>query len=272
MCCSEFGSCGGSYKYNLGWALIVLGVVGFILAVIADGVYAGYPFAGVHHISAPIWGGIFIIVAGGLAVRGEKSPDNACLSIALLVMSIFGIIAAFGIFVIAAAGQGIDGIRCDQFVSGPCDRDGGTPHEIDGQIIYTHRCSDYWSDNWYDLFPDWRSVNCWGVRILHILQILLGLAETVLMFIVSVRTCRGACRNCCDGTQQPPTHAIVYQPPGERLAQQVHYGEIIVQTAPGGQPYAGQQRAQPGPYPTLAVPPPPVSEPPPYNMTDDQKI
>ncbi|XP_035681342.1 protein shisa-4-like isoform X1 [Branchiostoma floridae] len=248
MCCSEGGCCGGSCKYkgtcirNLGWALIVLAVIGVILAAIADGVYAGYPFAVVHHISAPIWGGAFIIVAGGLAVCGGKSPENACLRISLLVMSIFAIMFAIVIWIIAAIGLGVDGTQCDWFVEGPCKGDNN----------WDWNCG-WWSDYWYDLYPNWRDIDCGGIKALHALQLLLGLAETVLMFIVSIRTCCGTCRNCCEGTQQPPTHAIVYQP-GQPLPQQVHSGVIIMQTAPGGQPYAVQQpaynpQAQPGSYP-----------------------
>eukprot|EP00058_Branchiostoma_floridae_P026173 XP_002611663.1 hypothetical protein BRAFLDRAFT_63661 [Branchiostoma floridae] len=188
MCCSEEGCCGnckyeGTCIRNLGWALVVLGVIGAILAVIADGVY---PFAVVHFISAPIWGGVFIIVAGGLAVCGGNSPENACLRIALLVMSIFGINFAFVIWIVAIIGLTVDGPNCE----------------------------------WSILDPNWRSVDCGGIYALHGLQLLLGLTETVLMFIVSIRACCGTCcKNCCDGTQQPPTHAHVYQP-GQPLPQQ----------------------------------------------------
>ncbi|XP_078602196.1 uncharacterized protein LOC144876597 isoform X2 [Branchiostoma floridae x Branchiostoma japonicum] len=278
MCCSEEGCCGnckyeGTCIRNLGWALVVLGVIGAILAVIADGVYAGYPFAVVHFISAPIWGGVFIIVAGGLAVCGGNSPENACLRIALLVMSIFGINFAFVIWIVATIGLTVDGPNCE----------------------------------WSILDPNWRFVDCGGIYALHGLQLLLGLTETVLMFIVSIRACCGTCcKNCCDGTQQPPTHAHVYQP-GQPLPQQGYSGEILVQTVPGappGQPYAGQQpgynpqaqpgsyptqpqpgsyptqpqpgsyptQPQPGSYPTQGMPQPTVSEPPPYNMGADQKI
>eukprot|EP00058_Branchiostoma_floridae_P026172 XP_002611662.1 hypothetical protein BRAFLDRAFT_117104 [Branchiostoma floridae] len=305
MCCSEGGCCGGSCKYkgtcirNLGWALIVLAVIGVILAAIADGVYAGYPFAVVHHISAPIWGGAFIIVAGGLAVCGGKSPENACLRISLLVMSIFAIMFAIVIWIIAAIGLGVDGTQCDWFVEGPCKGDNNWDWNCGwwsdywiallvmsiigimfafviwiiaaiGLIADGNQCEwfklgpcesyeshndncGWWYDYWYDLYPNWRDIDCGGIKALHALQLLLGLAETVLMFIVSIRTCCGTCRNCCEGTQQPPTHAIVYQP-GQPLPQQVHSGVIIMQTAPGGQPYAVQQpaynpQAQPGSYP-----------------------
>ncbi|KAI8502978.1 hypothetical protein Bbelb_196800 [Branchiostoma belcheri] len=218
MCCceGEAGCCGKSCKYkgpcirNLGWALIVLAVIGAILAVVADGVYAGYPFAIVHHISAPIWGGAFIIVAAGLAVCGGNNPDNACLRISLLVMSIFGIMFAVVIWIIAAIGIGSDGNQCDWFMLGPCDPD---------EPYWSSYNCGWWSDYWYDLYPNWRSIDCSGIKALHALQLILGLAETVLMFIVSIRTCCGTCRNCCKGTQQPPTHAIIYQP-GQPLPQQ----------------------------------------------------
>ncbi|XP_066288003.1 uncharacterized protein [Branchiostoma lanceolatum] len=251
MCCSEGGCCGGSCKYkgtcirNLGWTLIVLGVVGFILAVIADGVYAGYPFAIVHHISTPIWGGVFIIIAGGLAVCGGNNPDNACQRIALLIMSIFGIIFAMTIWIMASVGLANDGNQCEWFKLGPCDKN--DPHNY-----YNYNCG-WWYDYWYDLYPNWRDIDCGGIKALHALQLVLGLTETVVMFIVSIRAC---CGTCCHSTQQPPTHAIIYQP-GQPLQQQMHSGVIIMQTVPGappGQPYAGQQlvynpQAQPGVYP-----------------------
>ncbi|XP_066288005.1 uncharacterized protein [Branchiostoma lanceolatum] len=256
MCCGAGGSCKykGTCIRNLGWTLIVLGVVGFILAVIADGVYAGYPFAVVHHISAPIWGGVFIIIAGGLAVCGGNNPDNACQRIALLIMSIFGIIAAFVIWIMASVGLSVDGSQCDFFKKGPCDRS----YQY-GYGLYDN-CG-WWSDYWYDMYPNWRDIDCGGIKALHALQLLLGLTETVVMFIVSIRTCCGTCRNCCDSTQQPPTHAIIYQP-GQPLQQQMHSGVIIMQTAPGAPPgltYPGQQlaynpQAQPGVYPAQPQP------------------
>ncbi|XP_078683811.1 uncharacterized protein LOC144917520 [Branchiostoma floridae x Branchiostoma belcheri] len=254
MCCceGEAGCCGKSCKYkgpcirNLGWALIVLAVIGAILAVVADGVYAGYPFAIVHHISAPIWGGAFIIVAAGLAVCGGNRPDNACLRISLLVMSIFGIMFAVVIWIIAAIGIGSDGNQCDWFMLGPCDP---------GDHYWNSNCG-WWSDYWYRLYPNWRSIDCSGIKALHALQLILGLTETVLMFIVSIRTCCGTCRNCCKGTQQPPTHAIIYQP-GQPIPQQVHSGVIIMQTVPGapaGQQPAYNPQAQPGAYPAQPQP------------------
>ncbi|CAH1267836.1 LGALS3 [Branchiostoma lanceolatum] len=247
MCCGAGGCCEykGTCIRNLGWTLIVLGVVGVILAVIADGVYAGYPFATLHHVSTPIWGGVFIIIPGGLAVCGGKNPDNACRRIALLVMSIFGIMFAMIIWIMASLGLAIDGNECDRFKLGPCDKN---DH-------YDYGCS-WWDDYWYRLYPNWRDIDCGGIKALHALQLVLGLTETVVMFIVSIRACCGTCRNCCDSTQQPPTHAFIYQP-GQPLQQQMHSGGFIMQTVPGappGQPYAGQQlvynpQAQPGAYP-----------------------
>ncbi|XP_078683813.1 uncharacterized protein LOC144917522 [Branchiostoma floridae x Branchiostoma belcheri] len=207
MCC---GGCKnkGTSILNLGWASIVLAVIGFILYMVADEVYGGYPFAIMHQINAPIWGGSFIVLVGALAICAGNKPDNARLRIALLVMSIFGILFAMASWIIASMGLVFDCSHgCDSFVLGPCD-----PDEFDN-------CSGL-SDYWYDLYPNWRSIDCGGIRALFALQLILGLTETVLMFIVSIRTCCGTCRNCCEGTQQPPTQAMTYQP-GQPALQQI---------------------------------------------------
>ncbi|XP_019621759.1 PREDICTED: uncharacterized protein LOC109468002 [Branchiostoma belcheri] len=220
MCCCKGGCCDGRCKYNgplirkLGWASIVLAVIGAVVAAVADGVYAGYPFATFLHISAPIWGGAFIIITGGLAVCGGNNPGSSSLRTALLVMSIFGTLSAIAIWIIAMAGQAVDGISCGQFVQGP--------HTCRGQTLKT--CvGGVWEDNWYELFPDWRSVNCAAVRALHWLQLILGLVETLLMLIINARSCCGTWTNCtcCQGTQQqPPTQAMTYQP-GQPALQQI---------------------------------------------------
>ncbi|XP_066266833.1 uncharacterized protein [Branchiostoma lanceolatum] len=206
----------------LGWALIVLGSVGAILAVVLDALYAQYFFAPITMINGPLWGGVFVIITGGLAVCSGKNPNQKGKMVAVVVMSIFATMAAICVWVLALLGLLIDGPQCEYYRRGP-------------DSWFSWSSYDHWG-----VPPDsWKDINCSPAYALHALLIVIGLLEVALSLAVSIMSC---CGTCC--APRDDTQGAVYRTDGQQV--------IIIQGGAG----PGQPSPQPGqkPYPVQQMP------------------
>ncbi|XP_078693862.1 uncharacterized protein LOC144923330 [Branchiostoma floridae x Branchiostoma belcheri] len=251
MCCGESGGCcrfRGGCVHCLGWGLIVLGVVGAVLAVVLDVLYAQYWFAPITLINAPIWAGVFVIVTGGLAVCSGRNPDKKGKMVAVLVLSIFATMAATCVWILAVIGVFIDGAQCEYFRQSP---------------------SYYWNLKRGSL----RDMGCTPAYAVHAVLIVIGLLEVAFALAVSIMSC---CGTCC--APRDDTQGAVYRADGQQViivqggagpgqpSPQPGHKPYPVQQMPAQQVYPGQQQLYPGqpspgqqPYP---VQPSPGQQPP----------
>eukprot|EP00058_Branchiostoma_floridae_P007599 XP_002593087.1 hypothetical protein BRAFLDRAFT_72837 [Branchiostoma floridae] len=243
-CCRFRGGC----VHCLGWTLIVLGIVGAVLAVVLDVLYAQYFFAPITMINGPIWGGVFVIVTGGLAVCSGRNPEKKGKMVAALVLSIFATMAAMCVWILAMLGLFIDGPQCGFFRRGP-DR------WFSGYLY-----------SWYGLEEedDWKNINCTPAYALHALLIVIGLLEVALALAVSIMSC---CGTCCAPRNE--TQGAAYTSDGQQvIIIQGGAGPGQPSPQPGQKPYpvqqlpTGQQQLYPGQQPPYPVQPSPGQQPP----------
>ncbi|KAI8504143.1 hypothetical protein Bbelb_182110 [Branchiostoma belcheri] len=193
----------GKYMHGMGWTLVVMGTLNIILGIAADAAFASMGADTVFHfISAPIWNGIFVVITGILAINSGKKPTSKGLMVAVMVLGIFTILSALCCFSLGITGSIVDGMFCGY------------------RYGYGYGYSRY------------RNYDCTTPAIaLHVVNVLLALAEIVMGFVAAIMPCCGL------ASPNNPNVApvVVYSQQGPNMAPgQAAY--VIVQTGvPGAQ-------------------------------------
>ncbi|XP_019633828.1 PREDICTED: uncharacterized protein LOC109477200 [Branchiostoma belcheri] len=153
----------GKYMHGMGWTLVVMGSLNIILGIAADAAFASMGADTVFHfISAPIWNGIFVVITGILAINSGKKPTSKGLMVAVMVLGIFTILSALCCFSLGITGSIVDGMFCGY------------------RYGYGYGYSRY------------RNYDCTAPAIaLHVVNVLLALAEIVMGFVAAIMPCCG---------------------------------------------------------------------------------
>ncbi|XP_066285825.1 membrane-spanning 4-domains subfamily A member 8-like isoform X1 [Branchiostoma lanceolatum] len=148
------------YIRGLGWALVVLGSLSIVLGSAADAVFSSMQvLTFFHYASGPIWSGVFVVVTGILGIFSAKHPTNKCLISGFLVLAIFSILS-----------------------TATCIGLGGIGIILDASYCYTY---EYRGDLYIRVYCDKEAI------ALHVVAMVLALAELVMAFVASIMSCCG---------------------------------------------------------------------------------
>ncbi|XP_078596243.1 uncharacterized protein LOC144873122 isoform X1 [Branchiostoma floridae x Branchiostoma japonicum] len=191
----------GKYLQGMGWTLVVMGSLNIILGIAADAAFASMgAFTIFHYISAPIWNGIFVVITGILAISSGKKPTNKGLMVGLMILGIFTIMSAVCCFSLGIVGSIVDS-SCGY----------GWGYGYGSWSSYRHDCTS-------------------AAIALHVVNVLLALAEIVMAFVAAIMPCCGL----ASSNNPHVAPVVVYNQGPNMMPGQAAY--VVVQTGvPGAQ-------------------------------------
>ncbi|XP_078663476.1 uncharacterized protein LOC144906775 [Branchiostoma floridae x Branchiostoma belcheri] len=93
--------------YCLGIFLVILGIFSILLGIIGLGACYGYCAPIVCVVGAPIWSGVFVLLAGILAIRSAYNPGDGCLITSFVVFAILAFVTTLLTVLVGIAESGV---------------------------------------------------------------------------------------------------------------------------------------------------------------------